>query len=453
MHQEFALADSINIRALAAKVLAPLLRQHGSLSTHLPDALEHCPPQDRALLQQLCYGTMRELFRLQALTAQLLKKPFKTQDMDLQALLLIGLWQLRSSRIPAHAALNETVEATLVLNKEWAKKVFNAVLRRYQRERDNIEQALAKDPCFTWNHPQWFIDKLSHNWPNQWQAVLEANDQQAPLTLRANTRHQSRQSALEQLAAAGIPADPCRFSTTGLTLQQAMDVNAIPGFSAGRLSVQDEAAQLAAQLVAAQPGERILDACAAPGGKLCHLLETTPGLQDVVAVELEPARAQRITDNLQRLGLELECRVLTADASSREWWDGHAYDRILIDAPCSGTGVIRRHPDIKWLRRGDEIAALAQVQLNILTNLWSMLKPGGRLVYATCSIFSQENERIIERFLQQQQDARHHTIDAEWGEARPVGRQLFPEIGGHDGFYYAVLNKTALNETTDNTIV
>ena len=444
-HRGFALADTINIRALAANVMAPLLRQHGSLNTHLPDALQHCPPQDRALLQQLCYGSMRELFRLQALASSLLKKPFRSEDMDLQALLLIGLWQLRSSRIPAHAALHETVEATLVLNKAWAKKLLNAVLRRYQREQSSLEQQLANDPCFTWNHPEWFIKKLSHNWPDHWQSILEANDEQAPLTLRANRRQQTREQALEHLAAAGITASPCRFSIDGLTLDSAMDVSTIPGFDHGALSVQDEAAQLACDLLGAQPGQRVLDACAAPGGKLCHLLEATPGLQEVVAVELEPARAQRIADNLQRLGLELECKILTADASSSDWWDRQPFERILIDAPCSGTGVIRRHPDIKWLRSGEDIAALAQVQINILTNLWSVLRPGGRLVYATCSIFSQENERIIERFLKQQGDARHEPIEAEWGEARPFGRQMFPQPGGHDGFYYAVLSKATEN--------
>ncbi|WP_254262500.1 16S rRNA (cytosine(967)-C(5))-methyltransferase RsmB [Marinobacterium weihaiense] len=435
------MADAINIRALAADVLAPLLRQHGSLNTHLPDALAHCPPQDRALLQQLCYGSMRELFRLQALAQKLLQKPFKPQDMDLQALLLIGLWQLRSSRIPAHAALHETVEATLVLNKPWAKKLFNAVLRRYQREQDTLEQQLADDPCFTWNHPDWFVSKLQHNWPDHWQHILAANDEQAPLTLRVNRRQQSREQALARLNAAGIDASTCRFSADGLTLAQAMDVNALPGFEQGALSVQDEAAQLAVQLLDLQPGLRVLDACAAPGGKLCHLLEVAPELQAVTAVELEPARAQRIADNLQRLNLQLECQVLTADASSRDWWQGQPYDRILVDAPCSGTGVIRRHPDIKWLRRGEDIAALAQVQLGILANLWQLLPPGGRLVYATCSIFSQENERIIERFLKQQADARHAPIEAPWGEARPFGRQLFPQPGGHDGFYYAVLSK------------
>lgn len=435
------MADSVNVRALAAQTLAPLLRQHGSLSSHLPDALQHCPEQDRALLQQLCYGTMRELFRLEAIAAKLLQKPFESRDYELQALLLIGLWQLRSSRIPPHAALNETVAATAALNHDWARKLFNAVLRRYQRESEQLEAVLDENPQFRWNHPQWMITKLEHNWPDHWQAILAANDQQAPMTLRVNKRQLTLNSAQEKLQEAGIASASGQFSDTALVLEHAVDVSRIPGFAAGDFSVQDEAAQLAAGLVAAEPGLRILDACAAPGGKLCHLLEATPDLAEVVAIELEPARSQRIRDNLMRLGLELECKLLTADASSLDWWDGQLFDRILIDAPCSGTGVIRRHPDIKLLRQGEDINTLAQVQLGILTNLWQTLSPGGRLVYATCSIFSQENERIIERFLRQHSDARHIPVDADWGEARPFGRQLFPQPGGHDGFYYAVLSK------------
>ena len=437
------MADSpINVRALAAQVLGPLLRQHGSLSSHLPDALNHCPEQDRALLQQLCFGTMRELFRLEAIADKLLKKPFQSRDFELQALLLIGLWQLRYSRIPPHAALNETVDACSALNHDWARKLINAVLRRYQRDAESLEASLSSTPQFRWNHPQWMISKLAHNWPDHWQSILAANDQQAPMTLRVNKRQLTLESAQIKLQEAGIASSPGPFSDSALVLEQAVDVHRIPEFAQGSFSVQDEAAQLAAGLVDARAGQRVLDACAAPGGKLCHLLEATPGLQDVVAVELEPARAQRITDNLMRLGLELECRLLTADATSQDWWDGTPFDRILVDAPCSGTGVIRRHPDIKLLRRGEDIAALAQVQLNILDNLWQMLSPGGRLVYATCSVFSQENERIIERFLHQHQDAEHLPVEAEWGEARPFGRQLFPTPGGHDGFYYAVLGKT-----------
>ena len=435
------MVESINVRALAAQVLAPLLRQHGSLSTHLPAHLAHCPERDRALLQQLCYGTMRELFRLEQLANHFLRKPFKQQDLDIHALLLIGLWQLRSSRIPAHATLNETVDACAALNKPWASKLLNAILRRYQREQKQAEEALAQDAAFQWNHPQWMISKLQHNWPEHWQSILQANDQQAPMTLRVNQRLLTREKALHKLQEADIPATACQFSDDGIGLDSPCDVSALPGFAEGELSVQDEAAQLAAGLLAAENGQRILDACAAPGGKLCHLLEQNTHLQDVIAVELEPERGQRIHDNLHRLGLQLGCEVLTADASSQDWWDGQLFDRILIDAPCSGTGVIRRHPDIKLLRRGEDIAALASVQLSILNNLWSMLQPGGRLVYATCSIFGQENERVIERFIKHHPDAIHQPIDAPWGEARPFGRQLFPQPDGHDGFYYAVLDK------------
>ncbi len=435
------MVESINVRALAAQVLAPLLRQHGSLSTHLPAHLAHCPERDRALLQQLCYGTMRELFRLEQLANHFLRKPFKQQDLDIHALLLIGLWQLRSSRIPAHATLNETVDACAALNKPWASKLLNAILRRYQREQKQAEEALAQNPAFQWNHPQWMISKLQHNWPEHWQSILQANDQQAPMTLRVNKRLLTREKALQKLQEADIPAAACQFSDDGIGLDSPCDVSALPGFAEGELSVQDEAAQLAVGLLAAENGQRVLDACAAPGGKLCHLLEQNTHLQDVIAVELEPERGQRIHDNLHRLGLQLGCEVLTTDASSQDWWDGQLFDRILIDAPCSGTGVIRRHPDIKLLRRGEDIAALASVQLSILNNLWSMLQPGGRLVYATCSIFGQENERVIERFIKQHPDAIHQPIDAPWGEARPFGRQLFPQPDGHDGFYYAVLDK------------
>jgi 16S rRNA (cytosine967-C5)-methyltransferase len=435
------LADGGNVRALAAQVLAPLLRQRGSLGSHLPPALQRCPERDRPLLQQLCFGTLRELFRLQAITAVLLKKPFQERDYELQALLLIGLWQLRHSRIPAHAALHETVAATAALDHPWARKLINALLRRYQREAEQLEATLANQPQFRWNHPQWMISKLEHNWPRQWQQILRANDQKAPMTLRVNERRLTLESAQQMLLQAGLASTPGQLSGSALVLEQPVEVDRIPGFEQGLFSVQDEAAQLAAGLLAAGAGERVLDACAAPGGKLCHLLERVPGLEEVVAVELEPSRIQRMADNLARLRLEPNYRLICADATRSDWWDGRSFDRILVDAPCSGSGVIRRHPDIKLLRRGEDINALARVQLEILGNLWPMLSPGGRLVYATCSVFSQENERIIERFVKQQPDARHLPIEANWGEARPFGRQLFPPPSGPDGFYYAILTK------------
>lgn len=431
----------MNIRAQAAQVLAPLLGQHGSLKAHLPEALKQCPVEERPLLQQLCYGTLRELYRLNALAESLLQRPFREADLDLQALLLIGLYQLRSMRIPAHAAVNETVNAITDLNKPWARKLFNAVLRRYQREQQTLEQGLEQHPGFRCNHPQWMIDKLSHNWPGQWQEILQQNDRQAPMTLRINKRLLTRDKALALLSEHSIDAYPGQFCDSAIYLEHAVDIARIPGFEQGYFSVQDEAAQLACELLACQPGDRVLDACAAPGGKLCHLLEANPQLGEVVAVEMEPARAERIRDNLARLHLASECLLHLGDASASSWWDGKLFDRILVDAPCSGTGVIRRNPDIKLLRRNEDIVALADMQLAILGNLWPMLKPGGRLVYATCSVFSQENERVIERFAKQHSDLQIEPIAADWGIQGHYGRQLFPQERGHDGFFYAVLTK------------
>ncbi len=436
----------MNIRAQAAQVLAPLLGQHGSLKAHLPEALKHCPAEDRPLLQQLCYGTLRDLFRLSAIAELLLERPFRERDQDLQALLVIGLYQLRSLRIPPHAAVSETVEATAELNKGWARKLFNAVLRRYQREQQALDSTLEQTETYRWNHPQWMIDKLKHNWPEQWQAILEQNDLQAPLTLRVNKRLLTTDKAADRLREQGLDSHPGAFSDAALYLEQAVDITRIPGFAQGYFSVQDEAAQLACDLLACQPGDRVLDACAAPGGKLCHLLEANPQLGEVVAIEMEPSRAERIRDNLERLKLSGECVLHLADASASSWWDGKPFDRILVDAPCSGTGVIRRNPDIKLLRRGEDIAPLADMQLAILGNLWPMLKPGGRLVYATCSVFSQENERVIERFAKLHTGVQLEPIDAPWGLARAHGRQLFPQSRGHDGFFYAVLKKALTPE-------
>lgn len=431
----------MNIRVRAATLIASLLQQRGSLKSLLPEALDGCEPRDRPLLRQLCYGTLRDLYRLDAIANQLLKRPFREQDQDLRALLLVGLYQLRSLRIPPHAAVSETVDGAEEFNKEWAGKLINAVLRRFQREQEKLEAALADDEAFRWNHPQWLTEKLRHNWPDHWQSILQSNDNQAPMTLRVNKRLLTRESALSQLAEAGIEAIPGQFSPDAITLAAAQDTAEIPGFAEGRFSVQDEAAQLANLLLDTRKGDRVLDACAAPGGKLCHLLEANPSLGEVVAVEMEPARIERTRDNLERLKLSHECVLHLGDASASDWWDGKAFDRILVDAPCSGTGVIRRNPDIKVLRRNEEILSLANLQLSILSNLWRMLKPGGRLVYATCSVFPQENERIMQRFVKLHADAQAEPVPLECGIERPFGRQLFPVDGGHDGFFYAILTK------------
>ncbi len=428
-----------NARLLAIQVLTPLLTQRGSLRTQLAAVENRCPDQDRGLLRELCYGTLRYLPQLDQILAQLLRKPFQDKDQDLHALLLLSLYQLRHTRVPDHACLHEAVNATRTLGKEWAGKVVNAVLRRYQREQAQLEAALEQAPGFRFNHPDWFVAKLKHNWPEHWQEILTNNNLTAPLTLRINLSKISRADYLNALTAAGISAELTPYSSCGLRLSASCNVTTLPGFSEGWFSVQDEAAQLACELMDLEHGQRVLDACAAPGGKLCHLLEHTPDLA-VDAVELEPARARRIEENLSRL--QLQANLIIADASQADWWDGQPYDRILLDAPCSATGVIRRNPDIKLLRRGEDIHALAQLQAEILDNCWKMLKPGGKLLYATCSVFPQENERQIARFLARQTDSRLLPLTVQWGLERPAGRQLLPQADGHDGFFYALLEKT-----------
>ncbi|WP_027853475.1 16S rRNA (cytosine(967)-C(5))-methyltransferase RsmB [Marinobacterium litorale] len=441
----------MNIRYQASTVLTRLLAHRGSLKSLLPQALEHCPSQDRPLLQQMCYGVLRDYYRLDAIAGALLKRPFKATDQDLHALLLVGLYQLRSLRIPPHAAVNETVDAVGMLDKSWARSLFNGVLRRYQRESESIEAGLADNEQFRWNHPDWFIGKLRGNWPEQWQAILQANDCQAPMTLRVNKRKLTRERALELLHAESLDAQVLSLPDTALTLTTPCDTAKLPGFEQGYFSVQDQAAQFADMLLAAETGDRVLDACAAPGGKLCHLLEAHSDLGEVVAVEMEPSRIERMRDNLERLQLAHECKVELGDASARDWWDGQPFDRILVDAPCSGSGVIRRNPDIKLLRRNEDIAELARLQLNILQNLWGMLRPGGRLVYATCSVFPQENERIIERFVKLHADACIQIPTLPDGLKRDTGIQLFPTQGGHDGFFYAVLTRASTDHAESDS--
>jgi len=402
----------------------------------LPNALSRAPERDRPLMQQICYGTMRFWFRYEALASLMLRKPFHPEEQDVQILLNSALYQLDQLQAPDHAVINETVEACKQIGKPWAGKLINAILRRFQREKSELLQQAQSLEGYRFNHPEWILAKLKHNWPECWQQILEANDLPPPMCLRVNWQRVDRDGYLRLLAAAGIEAVAGQHSAAAIYLKQPMAVDKLPQFSAGWVSVQDEAAQLAAELMSPAAGMRLLDACAAPGGKLCHLLEHQPQI-DIEALELEPRRAVRIQENLQRLGLNAPVKI--GDASDQEWWNKRPYDQILVDAPCSATGVIRRNPDIKLLRRNEDILTLAAQQLAILGNLWGMLKPGGTLVYATCSIFPQENERIIERFLKQQSDARLVPIEADWGIAREFGRQLFPQPTGHDGFFYARL--------------
>ncbi|WP_068828794.1 16S rRNA (cytosine(967)-C(5))-methyltransferase RsmB [Pseudomonas sp. BMS12] len=432
----------MNPRLAAARALAAVLNGKASLGSSLPPLLERVEVRDRGLAQDLAFGTARWQPRLQLLADKLLQKPFKAADRDVEALLLIGLYQLLHTRIPAHAAIGETVACVDKLKKSSLKGLLNAVLRNAQRDHTALFAELERDPVLHTAHPRWLQKRLKADWPEYWQVICAANNEHPPLILRVNRRHGSRDDYLAELRSAGIEAEPCSYSQDGIRLLTPCDVKTLPGFAAGRVSVQDEAAQLAADLLDLAPGQRVLDACAAPGGKTCHLLEAQSQLAEVIALDLEPGRLARVQENLDRL--QLEATLIAADGRDvASWWDGKPFQRILLDAPCSASGVIRRHPDIKLTRQADDIAALAQLQGELLDALWPTLEVGGVLLYATCSVLPQENSDNIAAFLARTPGARELDIAGPFGLKQAHGRQLLPQVDGHDGFYYAKLIKIA----------
>ncbi|WP_447756595.1 16S rRNA (cytosine(967)-C(5))-methyltransferase RsmB [Pseudomonas moraviensis] len=432
----------MNPRLAAAKALAAVLSGKASLNSSLPTQLDKVEDRDRGFTQDLAFGTARWQPRLAALAEKLLQKPFKTADADVEALLLVGLYQLLYTRVPAHAAIGETVGCADKLKKPWAKGLLNAVLRNAQRESETIFAELERDPVVRTAHPRWLQKSLKAFWPEQWEAICDANNAHPPMILRVNRRHHSRDAYLALLGEAGIAATPCVYSRDGIVLEAAADVRSLPGFAEGWISVQDEAAQLAADLLDLAPGQRVLDACCAPGGKTCHILEAEPALAGVVAVDLEAKRLVRVKENLERLGLNAE--LIAADGRDIDkWWDGKPFQRILLDAPCSATGVIRRHPDIKLTRQPDDIVALAQLQGELLDAMWKTLEVGGILLYATCSTLPTENTEVIAAFLERTPGARELDLATAAGIRQPHGRQLLAQQGGHDGFYYAKLIKIA----------
>ncbi|AXK54819.1 16S rRNA (cytosine(967)-C(5))-methyltransferase RsmB [Pseudomonas protegens] len=437
----------MNPRLAAAKALTAVLNGKASLNSSLPVQLDKVEVRDRGFTQDLAFGTARWQPRLSALAAKLLQKPFKAADADVEALLLVGLYQLLYTRVPAHAAIGETVGCADKLKKPWAKALLNAVLRRAQRESEALLAELEHDPVVRTAHPRWLQKSLKAFWPEQWEAICAANNAHPPMILRVNRRHHSRDAYLKLLSQAGVAAKACVYSQDGIVLDEAGDVRSLPGFAEGWVSVQDEAAQLAADLLELAPGQRVLDACCAPGGKTCHILEVQPQLAGVVAVDLEAKRLVRVRENLDRLGLDAQ--LIAADGrDTQAWWDGQPFQRILLDAPCSATGVIRRHPDIKLTRQAEDIAALAQLQGELLDALWQTLEVGGILLYATCSTLPTENTEVIEAFLSRTPGARELDIGGQLGQPaaglkQPHGRQLLAQEGGHDGFYYAKLIKIA----------
>lgn len=430
----------MSTRATAARLLQQVIYAGDSLTEVLQQPLaQTVVATEQALLRDICFGTLRWHERLSAILKQLLGKPLKAADKDVECLLRVGLYQLLYQRTPDHAAVNETVKAVKKLRKAWADKLVNGVLRRFLRERDALlaladQQASARYAC-----PDWLLQRIRHAWPDDWENILQASNTQAAMTLRVNRQQLDTEAYRQRLEQAGFPANRVPAVDSALNLHHAVGVEQLPGFAEGAASVQDAAAQLAAGLLDCQPGMRVLDACAAPGGKTCHVLEQTSGLQ-LLAIDSSEARLQRVHENLVRLRLHASVKV--ADAGElADWWDGKPFDRILLDAPCSATGVIRRHPDIKVLRRDADIAVLQQEQARLLRALWKTLQPGGKLLYVTCSILPDENIRQIEQFLHEQADAQHHPISATWGRELAYGRQILPGDAGMDGFYYALLTK------------
>lgn len=428
-------------RLVAARLVHAVAGQGDSLG-HLSGALsaELDDPRERALAQELAYGTLRWYHRLDTLLGYLLAKPLKARDRDIQALLLVGLYQLLILDMAAHAAVSETVEAARALGKDWASGLVNGVLRNAQRRREALFQQADAQPVARWSHPQWWLERVRQDWPEDWQSVLQANNQRPPMTLRVNLRSGDRDRYLSRLAAAGLEARPLPFSATAIELATPVAVDRLPGFDTGAVSVQDGAAQLCAPLLDLADGQRVLDACAAPGGKTGHILESAARLAEVVAIDSDARRLQKVTDNLQRLHLSATC--IAADAGDTQaWWDGQRFERILLDAPCSASGVVRRHPDIKLLRRAQDLQELARQQRRLLEALWPLLASGGILLYVTCSVFRQENSEIVQGFLDGQADARLLLPDVAWGRPLAGGRQLLPGEHGMDGFYFARLVK------------
>lgn len=421
-------------RKQALHILTTLLREKTPLN-HLMKTYE-CSP----FTKELCFGVCRYYFRLGAILDLLLEKRPKAKDLDVWVCLLLGIYQLRFMNQPEYAAVQETVGLIDARKKPWAKSLVNAVLRNYCRRQNTLPQPLESDKAYLENHPAWFIKRLQQDWPHQWQSILNANDQHPPMSLRVNTLQYSANDYLSQLDQEKIAAHAHQFSSQGITLETPCAVDNLPEFHTGAVSVQDQAAQLAVTLLDLKPGLRLLDACAAPGGKTCHILETEPKLASVTALEIDAQRITRIQENLTRLQLNA-CLIAGDGVTPHTWWDKIPFERILLDAPCSATGVIRRHPDIKLLRTEAEIQSAAAQQSQLLNALWPLLAKGGRLVYATCSIMAEENEHQIQRFIEEHADCQIPTLPLPWGHFTGHGWQIFPGEDNMDGFFYSVLVK------------
>ncbi len=421
-------------RVAAVHAVTAVLGEGRALDSALGGVLPRVAERDRPLVQALVYGVLRWLPRLEARIAALTRHDGWKRDPRLHALLLVGAWEAEGLATPDHAAVSEAVGAARILRRQRAAGMVNAVLRRIRQnpppdqDSDEIRYAL----------PAWLLERLRRDWPDEWRRIAAAGNEHPPMTLRVNLSRTDRESYLARLADTGIPARAGAAASSAVILDTPRPVGELPGFGDGDVSVQDEAAQLAAPLLNARAGHRVLDACAAPGGKTGHLLERCPGAE-VTAIDLVAERLERVRENLARIGATAGLVAGNA-AAPASWWDGRPFHRILVDAPCTGTGVIRRHPDIKWLRRDRDVAALAGRQLELLRALWPLLAPGGIMVYATCSVLDDENRRVVRQFREERPEA---AVLPPPQAARMCGDggQILPGDGGMDGFFYAALRR------------
>lgn len=425
------------MRARAAEVVFEVAEGGASLDALLDDRAAQFADSDRTLLKEICYGALRWYWCCRGVVDRLVKRPVRKRDRVIDSLMVVGLYQLDRMRLPPHAAIHATVDACAALGRPAYKGLVNAVLRNFQRHRDALLEALpppARDA-----HPEWLWHAIAGQWPDHAHAIIEAGNSRPPMTLRVNTRRLSTDEYLEALRSEGLKGSRIQHAPAAVVLDKPVNVERLPGFAEGWVSVQDASAQLLTRVIDPQPGQRVLDACAAPGGKLTHIIEAFPEAV-VQAVESDPSRARRITENLARL--RLEALVTVADATDLEsWWDGSLFDLVVLDAPCSGTGVIRRHPDIKVLRRPSDLERFGALQARLLDCLWRVVKPGGRLVYVTCSIMSGENQEQVGSFLRRTPDCREEPVPLQPGVELSHGRQILPAAGGGDGFFYALLRR------------
>lgn len=425
-------------RQVATEAIHAMMAQQGSLDSVLsgPDARQ-LSPGELALARMIASTTARHFFHLQQILQDLLERPFRAKDQIIESLLMGALAQLAFTRQAEHAVVAETVALAPLLGRPWARGVCNAVLRNFLRNKPSYLMQKQSEQAQL-NHPAWLIGKLKKAYPDHYQRVVNANNQRAPMVLRANVRQQSPQAYLEKLQAAGFAAQLSWADS--IVLEKPVDVSRLPGFEQAQVSVQDSSAQFAAQFLRCQPGDRVLDACAAPGGKTCHLLERYPDIE-LVALDNQPQRLKRVEQNLARL--KLNAQVVCADAGTNGAWCTTPFDRILLDAPCSGTGVIRRHPDIRVARDPEQIKETVKLQRQILEHCWSILAPGGQLLYVTCSVLPEENTKQIQAFLQRHPEAELESLSAPNSVPVPAGLQILPGSGDVDGFYYASLVKSA----------